>query len=414
MVKKDIHIRINSYLWKNALEKLKTDFGINCTKTDSILLIMLLALYKKKDKLRTPDNRYLAVHHPEQFAPFAYQEMTIAVYDGILAMLQEQYPAFTYSQLIESALADYLVLPISFYTDSISPLYTLVGSKNHTMQVATASAVNAMKLSNEHMTLIDGCCATGSLFFGLKTYAWKCVILNDLNPLRTNFLNVIKKEPVKLIKKLIEADLSFIQQPETKNPILSEYKKSIHAYEAKRTKYHKVDCNIDIAYKMFLTQCIDKAMIENADKIIQRMLRFLPAHLKLQSAMITQQNCLTYLENNNINKLVLLDVPYIGSEHTCSIKGYDYQSFHQKIADCLQNADFPFLYYCRSTPPKADSPFPKTDAEHIMKMKLAQYFYNKGFFFDKVHLKEDTELMISNRHYSENQFQWNDFNITIL
>ena len=63
---------------------------------------------------------------------------------------------------------------------------------------------------------------------------------------------------------------------------------------------------------------------------------------------------------------------------------------------------------------KADSPFPKTDAEHIMKMKLAQYFYNKGFFFDKVHLKEDTELMISNRHYSENQFQWNDFNITIL
>lgn len=282
------------------------------------------------------------------------------------------------------------------------------------MQVATASAVDAMKLSHQHMTLIDGCCATGSLFFGLKDYTWKSVILNDLNPLRISFLNVIKKEPVKLIKKLIETDLSFIQQPETKNPILSEYKKSIHTYEAKRAKYHKVDCNIDIAYEMFLVQCIDKAMIENADKIIQRLLRFLPAHLKLQNTMITQQDCLIYLKNNDRDKLVLLDVPYIGSEHTCSIKGYNYQPFHQKVGNYLQNANFPFLYYCRSTPPKADTPLPRTDAEHVMKMKLAHYFYNRGFFFDKVHLKEDTELIISNRHYSENQFQWNDFNINIL
>lgn len=414
MTKKDIHIRISSYLWKNALEKLKTGFGINCTKTDSILIIMLLALYKKKDKLRTPDNCYLAIQHPQQLAPSAYQQMTIAVYDGILAMLQEQYPTFTYSQLVETALADYLVLPVSFYTDCISPLYTIVGSKNHTMQVATASAVDAMELSHKYMTLIDGCCATGSLFFGIKTYAWKCVILNDLNPLRTNFLNVIKTEPIKLIKKLIEADLSFIQQPETKNQILSEYKKSIHAYEAKRAEYHKVDCNVDIAYKMFLTQCIDKAMIENADKIIQRLLRFLPAHLRLQNAMITQQDCLTYLRNDDTNKLILLDVPYIGSEHTCSIKGYNYQPFHQKVGNYLQNANFPFLYYCRSTPPKADTSLPRTNAEHVMKMKLANYFYNRGFFFDKIYLKEDTELMISNRHYSENQFQWDDFNINIL
>lgn len=39
-------------------------------------------------------------------------------------------------------------------------------------------------------------------------------------------------------------------------------------------------------------------------------------------------------------------------------------------------------------------------------MKLAQYFFNKGFYFEKIYLKEDTELIISNKQYSDNQFQW--------
>ena len=61
------------------------------------------------------------------------------------------------------------------------------------MQVATADAVDAMEIPHESFTLIDGCCATGSFFFELKTYPWKAVVLNDLNPLRTNFLNVLRK-----------------------------------------------------------------------------------------------------------------------------------------------------------------------------------------------------------------------------
>ena len=84
--------------------------------------------------------------------------------------------------------------------------------------------------------------------------------------------------------------------------------------------------------------------------------------------------------------MVLLDVPYIGSENTC-----------------------------RSPPPKSDKIYNKSNAEHIMKMKLAQYFMNKGFFFQKVHLDKDIELMISNhQYYTETQFQWTDIeeNIT--
>lgn len=398
---------MREFLWEKRLEKIESDFGKKYTKTDCMLIIKLLALYKKKNKLHNTDNLYLAVNHPDQLTPSAYKSMMIAIYDGLLDMLQEQHPDFTYNQLIESALADYLVLPITFYTDCISPLYTIVGSKNHTMQVATADAVDAMEIPHESFTLIDGCCATGSLFWGLKTYPWKSVVLNDLNPLRTNFLNVLKKEPLKLIKKLLETNLSFIEQPETKNPRLSAFKKAINDYAEKRVNYHKVDCDIDIAYKMFIVQCIDKAIVERAGKIMERIFRFLPAHLKLQNTVITQQDCLNYLKNDTTNKLVLLDVPYIGSEYTCSIVGYKYQLFHKNVADCLQSAEYPFLYYCRSTPPKSESTFNREDAEHIMKMKLGQYFMNKGYYFQKVRLKEDTELMISNQFYnSEAQFQW--------
>lgn len=148
-------------------------------------------------------------------------------------------------------------------------------------------------------------------------------------------------------------------------------------------------------------------MMERAGKIIERVFRFLPAHLKLQNSVITQQDCLGYLKNDDTEKLLLLDVPYIGSEHTCAVTGYKYQPFHKKVADYLQNAEYPFLYYCRSTPPKSNSTFNRAAAEHIMKMKLGQNFMNKGYYFQKVPHKEDTELMISNQFYnSEVQFQW--------
>ena len=45
---------------------------------------------------------------------------------------------------------------------------------------------------------------------------------------------------------------------------------------------------------------------------------------------------------------------------------------------------------------------------HIQKMKLAEYFFDKRLYFEKVYLKEDTELIISNMQYSNKQFLWND------
>ena len=197
--------------------------------------------------------------------------------------------------------------------------------------------------------------------------------------------------------------------------MLKAYKKATIAYAEKRSKYKKIDCNVDIAYMMFITQCIDRAMIERSEKILERVCRFLPAHLKLQNAIITQRDCLGYLDNEDTNKLVLLDVPYIGSEHTCSVAGYKYQPFHQKVADCLQKATYPFLYYCRSTPPKSDITHNRADAKHIIKIKLAQYFMNHGFYFQKVHLEKDTELMLSNRLYdTATQFLWENIGENII
>ncbi|KSV57889.1 hypothetical protein ASU35_03625 [Acetivibrio ethanolgignens] len=156
-------------------------------------------------------------------------------------------------------------------------------------------------------------------------------------------------------------------------------------------------------------------MVERAGKIMERIFRFLPAHLKLQNAIITQQDCLGYLKNDNTEKLLLLDVPYIGSEHTCAVTSYKYQPFHQKVAEYLQNAEYPFLYFCRSTPPKSDKTSTRADAEHIMKMKLGYHFIDKGYYFQKTFLKKDTELIISNQLYDEeSQFQWTSLEQEII
>ena len=50
-----------------------------------------------------------------------------------------------------------------------------------------------------------------------------------------------------------------------------------------------------------------------------------------------------------------------------------------------------------------------------MKMKLAQHFMDKRFYFKKIHLEEDTELMISNQLYDKKaQFQWTEFEQDII
>lgn len=416
MRRTDIKVGINEKLWKKMKEKMKTDFGHSYCDTDSLLIVILLFLYKKKNPNRNTDNLYLVLDNPTELQEENYHLKTISVYKELLEYLRELNPDSDNRQLIERAIVDYLYLPLNFYTDCISPVYTIIGSKNCKMQNATDTAISQMSLAYKDITLIDGCCATGSLFFGLKTYDWKNVILNDMNPLRTNFLNVLKLKPLKLIKMILDSDLSFIEHPDSKNEKLHIFKDNTNAYEEKRKNYKKVDCNVEIAYQMFLRQCMDKQNIEHSDKIFKRLLRFLPAHLKLQNATITQTDCLTYLNNNNnMPKLVLLDVPYIGSEKQCSVKGYCYESFHNKVANLLQQADYPFIYFCRSSAPKSDTSKSTTEKEKILKMKLGMHFMKKGFYFQKVHLKKDTELLISNREYDEEtQFQWTDFEQDLL
>ena len=94
MRKKDIKIRINEILWKKSLEKIESDFGRKYCKTDSMMIIMLLALYKRKSILRNSDNIYLAVQRSEQLDSSNYTFITIAVYDGLLELLQKLHPKY--------------------------------------------------------------------------------------------------------------------------------------------------------------------------------------------------------------------------------------------------------------------------------------------------------------------------------
>ena len=98
-------------------------------------------------------------------------------------------------------------------------------------------------------------------------------------------------------------------------------------------------------------------------------------HHNGKNTAITQQDCLGYLKNDDTEKLLLLDVPYIGSEPTCAVTSYKYQPFHQKVAEYL------FLYYRQSIPPKSNNIFNRADAKHIMKMRLARHFMNKEYYF---------------------------------
>ena len=404
MTRKDIKITIKQKLWEKAVKKAMSEFQFVHTTTDAINTTLLLGLYKSNTKKRT-DNLYLAYSSIAEMQSDYHRTFTIEVIGELLDGLKSKHNDKTYSQIVESTMTDYTVLPLNFYTDNLSPIYTIVGSKNNTMQKATASAIEFMNLNHEQMTLVDACCATGSLYFGLNTYNWKSVILNDHNPLRTNILNVIKHQPLKLIKYILSSPVF------SNKEYLSEYMTNAHSitkeYEVKRQHYHKIDCNIDIATMSFIFQCVSKQYPEDNNKILNRITKIIPASVKLQNAIITQVDCLKYLDND-VNKFVLLDVPYIGSEYTCYARGYNYKRFHKTIAEKLYNANYPFLYYCRSTPPKAYNPHNEQDAMHIQKMKLAEYFFNKGLYFEKVYLKEDTELIISNRQYSDNQFRWSD------
>lgn len=412
---KEIKVSINKIHLERANLKIKELLKHNYTDNDNMLIMTLLYLYKYQSKPINYDVVYLACKHPDELNRSNYITKKYYINEKVLSLLKAKNPHTRLKDIVEYIIASFIATPTSEYTSNIPPLYTIVGSKNTMMQKETASAVDAMNLSHESMTLVDGCCATGSLFFGINTYPWKEVILNDLNPLRTNFLNVIKKNPLTLIKKILNTELANFEQSSERTNNLRIFRNSTDKYVTTRRNYRKVDCNVDIAYEMFLLQCLSKKYPDNLDKIPNRVFRFLPAHLKLQNAIITQEDCLKYLKNDDTKKFVILDVPYIGSEFTCAINGYKYKPFHEKVANYLQNAQYPFLYYCRSTPPKSDNIFTSEQGEHIMRIKLAQHFMDKGFYFKKIHLEEDTELMISNHLYDKvAQFQWSEIkeNIT--
>ena len=428
MKRKDIKVRINMKLWEKVKERIILYFGKAYSEVDCLLIISLLYLYKhpKYD----PDTIYLVAENPSDLSEKNYKSKTICVFTYIMNRLKKYCSKCTNSQIIEWVIVSYLHHDINFYTDCITPLYTFIGSKNITMQSTTASSIDLMNLDYKNTTLIDGCAGTGSLFLGLNTYNWKAVVLNDKEPHRTNFLNVVKKKGVEFVKYFLNNDIWTLDikkdkekdTPERLNYV-KEFQAEINTYKTERETFHKIGCNLEIAFKTLLLESWGGAYIDDEDNIFNRILKILPACLKLQNATITQEDCLKYLENNDSNKLIILDVPYIGTEKQCGIKNYDYVKFHKKVAQKLHHAQYSFLYFCRSSAPKSEikdkdefkQQMKLELAEKIMKMKLGEFFCNKGFYFEKILLNDDvTELIISNQLYdSKKQFKWINFDTDI-
>lgn len=421
MKRKDIKVRINMKLWEKVKERIMLHFGKEYSEVDCLLIISLLYLYKHPK--HDPDTIYLVAENPSDLSEENYKSKTISVFTNIMDKIKEHCPNCTNSNIIEILIVSYLYQETSVYTDKISPIYTFVGSKNQKMQSATSNAIRQMQLDYQNTTLIDGCVGTGSLFLGLDTYDWKNVILNDLNPKRTNFLNVIKLKGLTFIKYFLDNDVwTYITDKNlTDDTYRLNYKKtlkkSLDEYKNSREKHHKIDCNVEMAFMTLLYHCMEGKYVKNSNDIFNNILKILPACIKLKNARITQEDCLKYLENDDSNKFVILDVPYVGTEEQCGIEDYDYERFHKKVAEKLYTANYSFLYFCRSSAPKSDKSRPDKELEKIMKMKLGTYFWNKGFYFEKIYLDNGnvTELMISNQQYdNEKQFEWIDFDTDIL
>lgn len=108
MQRKDVTLRLNKILWEKALKKIETDFGKKYCQTDCALIVLLLSLYKRKNKQRHPDNLYLATDSPNDLDPNKYVTKTISIYGELLDKLKEMHPSCTNSQVFEFALADYI------------------------------------------------------------------------------------------------------------------------------------------------------------------------------------------------------------------------------------------------------------------------------------------------------------------
>ena len=166
-------ITVNKVLLDRANSKIKKIFKRNYTDNDQLLIMILLYLYKHHSKPLNDDVVYLACEHPDELKRSNYITKKYYINEKVFSLLKAKNPHTRLSVVVECIIASFIVTPTSEYTSNIPPLYTIVGSKNTIMQKETASAVDAMNLSHKSMTLVDGCCATGSLFFGINTYPWK-------------------------------------------------------------------------------------------------------------------------------------------------------------------------------------------------------------------------------------------------
>ncbi len=421
---KQFNINVNLDLYEKAFIKFRGAFT-HSTDTDNNFVNSILFLFlntnSSKKQLESFNIQEIALTNHKKLK--STKKIKIRLHNIVISEINKHNKnqaipiseSAIVNKIVQLSIVDFLNKDIVEYTHNLKPIYSFTGYKNAKMRKETAKAIENMPINHNILDLIDVCCGSGGLSFSCNTN-FNSNILNDLTPHKVNLLNVLKTNPDKLIKELFkEFEKTNYLKSES---IKKDYDKRINSYDKKYKNRSKCTINIDVAIAVLIGQYLDKPD-PDIDKISNLIFQILPIHLKLKDATITKLDCRTYLSNDNTNKLVILDTPYIGSEYYTGIDDFDYKKFHKDVSQRLFEAEYHWLYFCRITPPSKIKKYlrdvdrfdPIADGIDVMSKLLMPHFFNKGYYFNLVYLKfpnnrYEIEVMISNVKYSNTQFEW--------
>ncbi len=299
-----------------------------------------------------------------------------------------------------------------------------------------AKAIDAMPVDQKDTEFYEVTGGGGKLYLATDTSNFISCTFNDYTPSIATYFYVVQNYPFKLIEMLLDKLVDFESwSDEQKRELKITCQNQVDDYDydydydekskkikatARLKKYKKVKADIDIAFSVLIYMQFNSEY-PTVHEIPYLAYRILPLHLRFpKNVTITMRDAITFLENDKKNKLVVLDLPYFGSWYNSGITNFDYKTFHIKVATYLENAEYPWIYYCRSTPSSEMLKAFNGDydrALNAMFNMLYEHFYRKGYFFSLVCLpiknKVEVEVIITNRllcdkKYTNKQFQWEE------
>ncbi len=324
-----INVTVNEYLYEQTVDYFKGTYSniVNTEVDNNIITTLLLLTLGSKFKVK--EISMLDIKK-DILIPYSHlkkeQTIKIRLNDLTIKKIKQHYgnkntyKAFGNSdrsriqRIIELAMVDLLTKDTSLFTRALTPLTSFVGCKTEDMQTINKEVVDRICMTENITEIQDICVGAGNLFFTLDTTNFVACLLNDASPSRFNLLNIIKTDPVKLADKFFKELKNFEPYtPALRREIANECNRRIEAYDKQQKKYVKTRADVQIAYDLLVFEILNNKYIphhEKFEKIQKLPFKIMPFHLKLKNVTITNLDARCYLQNNNTNRLVIVDGPY--------------------------------------------------------------------------------------------------------